>query len=85
MRNFYAYVFHPNKRFTVVFVSFFSYKKELKELKELTGSNKIENNILRKINKGTLKPEINSPCFGNSRILCCNQVTTTLTFNSQQT
>ena len=59
--------------------------KHNKNLKELIGSNKIENNIVKKINKSTLKPGKCSPCFGNSRTLSCNQVTTTSTFKSQET
>ena len=56
-----------------------------KNLKELVGSNKIENNIVKKINKSTLKLGKCSPSFQNSRTLCCNQVTTTSTFKSEQT
>ena len=56
-----------------------------KNLKELIGSNKIENNIAKKTNKSTLKPEKCSPCLGNSRTLCCNQIIATLAFKSQQT
>ena len=63
------------------FISF----KGIKNLKELIGSNKIENNIVKKINKSTLKPGKYSPGFRNSRTLCCNQVITTSTFKSQQT
>ena len=59
--------------------------KHNKNLKELIGSNKIENNIVKKINKSAFKPGRCSPCFENSRTLCCNQVTTTSTFKSQQT
>ena len=56
-----------------------------KNLKELIGSSKIENNIVKRINKSTLKPGKCSPCFGNSRTLCCNQVIISLTFKSHQT
>ena len=56
-----------------------------KNLKELIGSNKIENNIVNKINKSTLKQGKYSPYFGSTRTLYCNQVTATLTFKSQQT
>ena len=56
-----------------------------KSLKELIGSKKVENNIVEKINKSTLKPGKCYPCFGSSTNLYCNQVTTTSTFKSQQT
>ena len=55
-----------------------------KNLKELIGSNKIENNIVKRINKSTLKPGKCFSSFGNSKTPCCNQVITTLTFKSQQ-
>ena len=51
--------------------------KRNENLKEFIGSNKIENNIEKKISKSTLKLMKCSPCFGNSRTLCCNQVTAT--------
>ena len=57
--------------------------KRTKNLKELTGSKNIKNNIVEGINKSTLKPGKGSPCFRNSRTLCCNQVITTLAFKSQ--
>ena len=56
-----------------------------KKLKELIGSNKIQNNIVKRMNKSTLKPGKCSLCFGNTRTLCCNTVITTLTYKSQQT
>ena len=56
-----------------------------KNLKELIGNNNIENIIVKKINKSTLKPGKCCPYLGNSRTLCCNHVTTTLIFKSQQT
>ena len=59
--------------------------KRNKNLKELIGSSKIEKNIVKRINKSTLKPGKCSPRFGNNRTLCCNQVITSLTFKSQQT
>ena len=55
------------------------------KLKGLDGSNKIENNIVKRINKSTLKLEKCSPCFGNRRTLCYNQVIKTLNFKTPQT
>ena len=56
--------------------------KSNKNLKDLIGRYKIESNIVKKINKTTLKAEKFSPGLGNSRTLCCNQVITKLTFKS---
>ena len=62
---------------TRIAVTSFKRNKSLKKL-----GNKIENNIVKKINESTLKPGKCSPCFGNSRTLCYNQVRTTLTFKT---
>ena len=59
--------------------------KRNKDLKELIGSNKNEHTIVKRLNESTLKLGKCSPCFGNSRTLCSNQVITILTFKSQQT
>ena len=59
--------------------------KRNKNFKELIDSNKIQNSIVKKINKNTLKPRKCSSCFGNSRTVSCNKVTTTSIFKNQQT
>ena len=46
--------------------------KRNKNFKELIDSNKIQNSIVKKINKNTLKPRKCSSCFGNSRTVSCN-------------
>ena len=56
-----------------------------KNLKELIGNNKFENNIVKKKNKSTLKTGKCFPCFRNSRTLCYNEVATTVTLKSQHT
>ena len=59
--------------------------KRNKNLKDLIGSNKIENNRVKKRKENLLKPGKCKPCLANSRTLCCKQVKNTTSFMSQQT
>ena len=55
-----------------------------KNLKELIGNNKIEDNKVKKHNNVMKKGKC-SPCSANNRTLCCNQLVSSSTFKSQQT
>ena len=58
--------------------------KRNKNLKELIGGNKIENNRVKKADNTTKQGKC-SPCYVNNRTMCCKQVKTTTYFKSLQT
>ena len=54
-------------------------------LRELIGSNKIEQGKVKKRQAKKLKPGKCFPCLTNTRTLCCRQIKKATTFKSQQT
>ena len=58
--------------------------KRNKNIKDMIGSKKIENNKVKKL-RSHVKEGKCTPCLSNKRTLCCKQVQSTSNFKSQQT